>query len=87
MPDGGRQEGARWILPIRPSLTNRMSRHEQPRPSNSVVGIVWLGCGLVALAAPAASATVTAAPQPATEPLQVQSPDGTIEATISSTAR
>jgi len=49
------------------------------------VGIVWLGLASAALAAPAAVAIVAAAadsPTPATEPVKVQSPDGTIEATI-----
>lgn len=49
------------------------------------VGIVWLSLASAALAAPAAVAIVAAAadsPTPATEPVRVQSPDGTIEATI-----
>ena len=46
------------------------------------VGIVWLGSGIAALTVPAASATVNDVPQSVSEPLKLQSPDGTIEATI-----
>jgi alpha-glucosidase len=45
-------------------------------------GIVWLSLASTALAAPAAVAAVADSPPPATEPVKVQSPDGTIEATI-----
>ncbi|MEX2091122.1 MAG: glycoside hydrolase family 97 protein [Pirellulales bacterium] len=44
--------------------------------------ILWLSWGLSALAAPAASATVTDAPPTTAGPLKVKSPDGTIEVMV-----
>ncbi len=44
--------------------------------------IIWLNWAFVALAVPAVSATVGDAPPPAVAQVKVQSPDGTIEATI-----
>jgi alpha-glucosidase len=45
-------------------------------------GIVWLSLVMVAIAERPAVAAVADSPPPATEPVKVQSPDGTIEATI-----
>ncbi len=49
---------------------------------HSGVAIVWLGLAFAALAAPATDAAIADATPPAAETVKVQSPDGTIEATI-----
>jgi alpha-glucosidase len=44
--------------------------------------VAWMGLTLVAFAAPAVAAAAADSTPPTTEPVKVQSPDGTIEATI-----